>query len=226
MQVKLKIPTSLSEVTIGKFIAIQKIFSEPKPDVYGDIEWEITQNVKAIAELTGASVEDIERLTSQQLKAVMAKLSFLTEPKFSNKVQDKVKIAGKWYKANLLINEITSAQFIDLSTFIKDPINNLHKVMASVYLPTKRNWMGRRVAMPYTGVGHDQRALLFKHNMSVEVAYPCALFFYQVASKSKDAIETYSEAQVALRLKELSHMLSKHLPSSQTIGDGIPPLTA
>jgi len=221
MRVKLKIPTKLSEIPIGQFIALQKIYTSAKPDDVGDIEWALTQNVQAVSILTGAKEEDIWELTGPQLKNIVKRITFLTDPKWDEKVTNRITIAGKVYVANLLINELTGGQYIDLSTFLKDPVNNLHQIMATLYLPTKRNWYGKRVAIPYDGKTHEERAKLFLDHMPVSVAYPCAVFFYTVANNSQRALSDYFQTAAELKLKALNRMLLKQQQSSQRTGGGL-----
>lgn len=222
---RVKIPTKLSEVSIGTFMRLQKIFKDPAPEGVGVDEWNITKSVKAICTLTGLQEWQVNEMPLDEVKRILKVVDPILNPQFPTKVQNKVKIAGKVYKANLLVNELSAGQYIDISEFAKDVENNIHKLMATVYLPTKRNWYGRRVIIPYSGKDHEERAMLFKTEMPISVAYPCALFFCVVSSRSTAAIQSYFQQKGAMAQHTLIQMLQKQLRTLQKRGAGTQPLT-
>jgi hypothetical protein len=63
--------------------------------------------------------------------------------------------------------------------------------MATLYLPAKKTWYGKLVVSKYNGKAHKERADEFYRYMPISVAYPAALFFYQVTNGLTTNIETY-----------------------------------
>lgn len=211
---KLRIPTKLDEVTIGTFIKIAKLEATDDPEQILD------RNIKMLSLLTAEGEDVFLELTASQLAELVGKISFLNnlpEPKAIN----KVKINGKLYQANLLISELTAGQYIDLSEFIKNPINNLHKIMATLYLPAKKTWYGKLVVEKYNGKNHKERADEFYRFMPVSVAYPAALFFYQVSNGLTTNIETYFINKAVQEMKQAARLLQEQSGNSTNGGGGI-----
>lgn len=167
---KLSIPTKLEDVTIGTFIKIAKLEASNDPEAILD------RNIKILSLLTGEPEDTFLELTASQLSELVGKIAFLNELPEAKAI-NQIKINGNLYQANLLINELTAGQYIDLSEFIKNPINNLHKIMATLYLPAKKTWYGKLVVEKYNGRTQKERSDEFYRYMPISVAYPAALFF-------------------------------------------------
>lgn len=211
---KLRIPTKLEDVTIGTFIKIAKLEATDDPEQILD------RNIKMLSLLTGEGEDVFLELTASQLAELVGKISFLNnlpEPKAINQVN----VNGKLYQANLLISELTAGQYIDLSEFIKNPINNLHKIMATLYLPAKKTWYGKLVVEKYNGKTQKERADEFYRFMPVSVAYPAALFFYQVSNGLTTNIETYFISKAVQEMKAAAKLLQGQSGSSTNVGGGI-----
>lgn len=204
---------------------LQNIFKEAAPEGVSTEEWRITQSVNAICILTGMQESQVNALPLSQVKLLLFKMDGIINPSFPKKVKNKIKIAGKWYKANLLINELSAGQYIDISEFAKDVEGNLHKLVATVYLPCKRNWYGKLVAQPYNGKDHEDRAMLFKANMPISVAYPCALFFCNLSNELIAATQNYFLTKAEGAAATLAQMLPKPLRTFNKRGAGTQPLT-
>jgi hypothetical protein len=211
---KLRIPTKLNEVTIGTFIKIAKLEASEDPEQILD------RNIKILSLLTGEGEDVFLELTASQLAELVGKITFLNElpePKAIN----QIKVNGKLYQANLLISELTAGQYIDLSEFIKNPINNLHKIMATLYLPAHKKWHGKLVVEKYNGKTQKERADEFYRYMPVSVAYPAALFFYQVSKDLTTNIETYFINKAVAEMKQAAKLLREQSVSSTNVGGGI-----
>ena len=211
---KLSIPTKLEDVTIGTFIKIAKLEHTDDPEGILD------RNIKVLSLLTGESEDVFLELTASQLATLVGKIAFLNELPEAKAV-NQIKINGKLYQANLLINELTAGQYIDLSEFIKNPINNLHKIMATLYLPAKKTWYGKLVVSKYNGKAHKERADEFYRYMPISVAYPAALFFYQVTNGLTTNIETYFINKAVEEMKVAAKLLREQSVSSTNGGGGI-----
>lgn len=217
---RVKIPTSLDEVTIGTFIKISQL---TKPADMDDIEWGVTRICKILALLTGEQEKVFWNVSAEQIKDLTKKIAFIdnVEP---IKPPDIIKIGGRRFKANTLVNELSAAQFIDLNEFIKQPVANLHKVMATLYLPTKKRWFKEEVE-PYDGTKHPDRATLFYREMPVSVALGVSLFFYQVCNGFNSDIQTSLLKQAETQIAELIGILREQLAVSTSDGGGTQSLT-
>jgi hypothetical protein len=203
---KLQIPTKLEDVTIGTFIKIAKLEHTDDPEGILD------RNIKVLSLLTGESEDVFLELTASQLATLVGKIAFLNELPEAKAV-NQIKINGKLY--------LTAGQYIDLSEFIKNPINNLHKIMATLYLPAKKTWYGKLVVSKYNGKAHKERADEFYRYMPISVAYPAALFFYQVTKDLTTNIETYFINKAVEEMKVAAKLLREQSVSSTKGGAGI-----
>ena len=211
---KLRIPTKLEDVTIGTFIKIAKLEASNDPEAILD------RNIKILSLLTGEPEDTFLELTASQLSELVGKIAFLNELPEAKAI-NQIKINGNLYQANLLINELTAGQYIDLSEFIKNPINNLHKIMATLYLPAKKTWYGKLVVEKYNGRTQKERSDEFYRYMPISVAYPAALFFYQVSKDLTTNIETYFINKAVEEMKAAAKLLREQSVSSTKGGAGI-----
>lgn len=211
---KLRIPTKLEDVTIGTFIKIAKLEASNDPEAILD------RNIKILSLLTGEPEDTFLELTASQLSELVGKIAFLNELPEAKAI-NQIKINGNLYQANLLINELTAGQYIDLSEFIKNPINNLHKIMATLYLPAKKTWYGKLVVEKYNGRTQKERSDEFYRYMPISVAYPAALFFYQVSKDLTTNIETYFINKAVEEMKAAAKLLQEQSGSSTKGGGGI-----
>jgi hypothetical protein len=211
---KLQIPTKLDEVTIGTFIKIAKL-EQPQ-----DAEGQLDHNIKVLSLLTGEPEDVFLELTPAQLSHIISKITFLKNLPEAKAV-NTIKLNGKTYKANLLVTELTAGQYIDLSEFIKSPINNLHKIMATLYLPCKKTWYGKWVVEKYNGKTHKDRADEFYRYMPVSVAYPASVFFYQISKGLTTNIETYFINKGMEELERAAKLLRVQSGNSKSVGGGI-----
>ena len=211
---KLRIPTKLEDVTIGTFIKIDKLEASNDPEAILD------RNIKILSLLTGEPEDTFLELTASQLSELVGKIAFLNELPEAKAI-NQIKINGNLYQANLLVNELTAGQYIDLSEFIKNPINNLHKIMATLYLPAKKTWYGKLVVEKYNGRTQKERSDEFYRYMPISVAYPAALFFYQVSKDLTTNIETYFINKAVEEMKVAAKLLQEQSVSSTKGGGGI-----
>ena len=100
---KLRIPTKLEDVTIGTFIKIAKLEASNDPEAILD------RNIKILSLLTGEPEDTFLELTASQLSELVGKIASLNELPEAKAI-NQIKINGKLYQANLLINELTAGQ--------------------------------------------------------------------------------------------------------------------
>lgn len=211
---KLNIPTKLEEVTIGTFIKISKL-EQPT-----DAEQQLDHNIKVLSLLTAEPEEVFLELTPKQLALIVSKIDFLNKLPEAKAV-NSIKLNGKTYRANLLVSELTAGQYIDLSEFIKSPIANLHKIMATLYLPCKKTWYGKLKVEKYNGKTHKERADEFYRYMPISVAYPASVFFYQVSKGLTTNIETYFISKGIAEMEKAAKLLRVQSGNSKNVGAGI-----
>lgn len=182
-------------MVIDKF---QKIF-ELSPD-----ENSLDYKIKAISILTGRTVDEVESLSIDEFKALANKIKI---PDLSNKLVFTSKINGIRFDAILNMKEISTAEFLEVSTFTKDEksiIKNLHKLMAIFYKPQSK-WIGlKKVSMKRSEV-----AEMFREHMDIAIAYPLAVFFLESWKKSTPIILTSLEKKMRETVKMVNAQIDK-----------------
>jgi hypothetical protein len=93
--------------------------------------------------------------------------------------------------------------------------------MATLYLPAHKKWHGKLVVEKYNGKTQKERADEFYRYMPVSVAYPAALFFYQVSKDLTTNIETYFINKAVAEMKQAAKLLREQSVSSTNVGGGI-----
>lgn len=181
----MRIPKSWKEITIRQFIrvdeAIKAEYDEP-----------IDQHIAIIAAVCNVSVDDILRLDKNELPKIVESLSFLHNlDSISTKWPKWFVINGRVFKPVQKLDKLTAGQYIDLMTFAKDPMPNLHKVLATLCLPVK--WFR---AQKYDGRKHAELSQFFYENLTMDIAYPIALFFCKVLENCTPHILDYLEKEI------------------------------
>lgn len=82
------------------------------------------------------NLESLEGVTEEDKGWIKQQFNFLFEkPTF--KYQDKIIIGGELYNVVSEFDKITTAQFIDLQMYLKQPYDSLHKILSILVIPNK-----------------------------------------------------------------------------------------
>jgi hypothetical protein len=181
-----------SDLTIKQFLNC-KLISEVEQDP-------IDKNVRLLAEITGKTVDEIESLPITELKARLKYLSNMETLSEVGKVRMKFKVKGNTFKVIWKTQELTSAQYIDVSHFTKEPdkiIYNIHNILAAISVPLKWGLIEQK----YDGAKHKDIADLLYNHMTIQQAYPIMLFFCRYFEELDNNILTYlvQEGEKTLR---------------------------
>jgi len=165
----MRLPKSYNDVTLGQYQECYNLINSKDED-----KW-----IKILAILSNKSVEDIENLPADKLIKYANSLKFLSNPDINTKPKKYIGIKGKVFKATLAITDLSTAQGIDIKTFLKPignktqdeiTIQNAHLILASIYKPLK--WF----KFKYDPINHSKNAELFKHVKMGDISG--TLFFY------------------------------------------------
>lgn len=136
---------------------------------------------------TGKSMNDINSLTLKKYNAICKKinesLEYFNKDLIEGKPKNIVKANGNWYFINYDITKFpnNAGTYVELVTFGKDVIGNLHKIMASMVTPMKWTWKG--LAIDTRKKDHKKIAEDMLH-MDFKNAYHSCVFFYAILMKS------------------------------------------
>jgi hypothetical protein len=124
MSVKVKIPNSLSEITLGQYKRFLKIQKNESEDRF--------INAKMIEIFCGLDLKDVIRLRLRDTNDIITVLSDLFSEKPS--LVSKFKLNGTEYGFHPELDDLLLGEYIDLDNFIGD-WDNMEKAMNVLYRP-------------------------------------------------------------------------------------------
>lgn len=179
-------------------------------------------NVKLLSILCDVDEETIINLPLTEFTILVGKTDFLKEmPKYT--VEQYYEIGkGRVFEVQMNLREMTTAQFIDFQTLVKDQDKNMANILACFMLPK-----GKKYSDGYDVV--EVAEYLYK-NMSIATARSVMFFFilqYQALQKVmlnysikelKKSLKREKNEEMKMKLEEALHQLMqvKHL-----IKDGV-----
>lgn len=116
---------SWEDMSINQFIILNQTIQADIPETY--------KTVNIISVLTGLSVEEVERIPITVFAKLKNQLDFLNTEIPKVKHKDKYNLNGRIYTLNADISSITTAQYIDYQTYIKE--NNPIQMMSLWLIP-------------------------------------------------------------------------------------------
>ena len=173
------------QITIKQF---QEIYTAVK-----STEDEIDRLVNVCAILHGGKPEDYLNKTPAQLSKYKVDISV---PEGKAPVTFKVK--GQTYVVNHLVSSLTMAEFIDLTTFTQTEesiVENIHNIIA-VFAKPEKKWFKKRET------DREKIADHLLNHLSIEVAYPTAVFFSSLYKSLLNRTRSYLMKQELPLLKK------------------------
>ena len=165
-----------NDLTIGQFLKCKTI-AEFETDP-------LQKNIRMLAEISGKTAEEIEELPISELLKKLKTLSEINSLPADSKVKMRFKVGGKRFECIWKTQELTAAQYIDVTHFCSDNIiQNIHNILAAICV--RRTW-GKRGK--YDGANHKEIADLFYNNMKISQAYPIMVFFCKYSKVLEDNI--------------------------------------
>lgn len=134
------------------------------------------KSVKMVACLTGKTPDQVDNMPMRKFNKYCNKIAkhfeVLGTKLQKGKPQKFVFIKGRIYRLEYNVSKINAGKYVEALTFNTDVIQNLHKIMATIAVPV--NWRGKEIKRDHAQIAADME------NMNFEVAYHCAVFFYQL----------------------------------------------
>lgn len=197
---KITVPESLSEITIGQYLKLQRISKEESPDEnFSDFAI-----VTIFCNLTVAQAKLIPqkeiRETAEHIKEVLKQ-----EPRFiKNFIHEKVRYG---FIPNL--DEMTAGEYIDLDKYFSDESMVLN-AMAVMYRPITKKIGNSYIIEDYES---STKYLKVMENVSLEVLLGVQVFFYNLSRELLKATASYLRNQKPEEIFQGA--------DSQKSGDGI-----
>jgi hypothetical protein len=200
--------TNYDNLTIKQFLNCKLI---------ADLETDpIQRKVKMLAEISGKSVDEVESMPIEKMISQLKQLEQIENISSVGKVKMKFKVDGKRFECIWKPQELTTAQYVDVTHFCKDQdaiVSNIHNILAAICVEVK--WFKRT---KYDGVNHKDISNLFLNKMKISQAYPIMVFFCKFYQELSNNILICLEKEV----QEVKELAEKHLKAG---GDGLQSLT-
>lgn len=183
---RIELPKSWSDVSIGQFIELAKAKE--------NCEDEIDMTVELLSIMSGVGRNEIAKLSLTDITKLTNALQFLHTP-LPDKIEQRVKVNGVDYYADLNVQKMSAGQYIDLKHWTKgtNVIENLHDIMAVFYIPVGKKY-GEK-----DGIADE-----FYKDMPITLAYPIALFFWNLCASWMQHIADYLHERSSHQMKKMS----------------------
>jgi len=195
---KIKVPTSWSDITLEKFDKLVEVSNNVD---LTDIEREM----KLVSICTDLSLDDIESLEMGQYSSIVSKLAFLSTPVKNGIPNGRIFIDKKGYEVDMFMGKISAGQFLDYQTMIsrEDLDKRSARLLACFTYP---------VGAKYNDGSYDVEELVDKIYTNVSVAEVAAYTnFFMLEYKVLSEIFLQSSEKKIMKLKEISEQEKKEL---------------
>lgn len=159
-------PKSWSDITIEQYIRLYEIQTNEFSD-------DIDKEFATIMLLYNLKEEEVNNILIEDYNKMKEEMSFLSKEPNQTKFKEIIEIDGITYRYNLELNKITLGEWIDLETYNKDFINNIHKI-ASILV--RKDGITK-----YDVIEARNSASIFYKKMNIEDALAFFLHFYLFA---------------------------------------------
>lgn len=152
-------------------------------------EYDIDKSIKMVGVITGQTPEQIEAMPMTKFnnlcKRVQHQFDLFGKNLLKTQPKKLVYVNGRIYRINYEVSKapINAGKYVEVITFGKDVVQNLHKIMASIVTPI--NYLGKPYERDHADIAADFESANF------EAAYHAAVFFYTHYRVSMQLIQPY-----------------------------------
>ena len=194
----IKLPDSWAEITMRQFQELESTES-------------IVEKISILADEDPELIKKIDLKSYKKISEALNWIHTLPEEKECSEI-----IIDE-NKYNLIrLSSLSLGSWMDIEHYGKDPVNNLHKLMAIFYRPEGEAEYDSETAI--------KRAELFLDKMSVNDAYGTLVFFSLIEKKCLTTIKVYFQVQTLIqemiRKPKLNGLSEKQKKRKQKSGAG------
>ncbi len=194
MEVKIKIPTSLNEITLGQYQEFSKLDSKKESDVL----------LKMVEIFCKVPVEVVRSMKANDIKDICEIINKMFD--VEHQMLNRFQLSGKDYGFIPDLENMSFGEYVDLDTFMGDN-DNLHRAMNVLYRPIDLK-QGQR----YTLKEYDPDTNEQAKNYPLDACFGAMVFFYNLGKDLSTVILNSSS-------KQNEENLVQYLDSLQN-GDG------
>ena len=197
MKVKIYIPDTLSEITLGQYQKYLKYQSDNDDENFLAIKM-----IEVFCGLRNTTVRAMKAKTIRDITRILTDM-------FSEKPQliKQFEMNGLTYGFIPDLENMSFGEYIDLDTFIGDS-ENLHKAMGVLYRPITQSYKDKYIIEKYAGDKYEDMV-----NMPMDAVLSSILFFYHLGMELSTTMLNSLEDQE-------EENLVQYLSSTKN-GDGI-----
>ncbi len=180
-------------------------------------DFDFDKSVKMVGVVTGQTPEKIEAMPMGKFNRICSRIQKRFEIFDKNLLKGKPKklvyVNGRFYRINYRVDKapINAGKYVEVVTFGKDVVQNLHKIMASIVTPV--TFWGKPYELEHDVIASDMEGVNF------EAAYQAAVFFYTHYKVSMQIIQPYLVRELTKKGAKREAVMEM-LKSSQSILDG------
>ena len=192
MEKIVKTPDSWNEINISTFQELRSVND-------GD-----NKMFEIVSILIDEDPEEIKKWDLASFKRVSDALTWTNTLPTKEDFKKVIEIDGVKYGFVERLSSLNLGQWMDIETYLRDTIVNLHKLMAIFYRPI----ISERpiIIEPYDSVSGAKRAELFKYKLSIAECYGALVFFSTIERESLLNSQAYSLKQMRLMMMETSQL--------------------
>ena len=196
MKIKIYVPDSLSEITLGQY---QKFLSIAK-----DKEQDLFIQQKMVEIFCKLNLKDIANIKYTSLKDIITHFNELFNK--DHKLIQSFKLNGLEFGFVPKLDDITFGEYVTLDTYLSD-WKNIDKAMEVLYRPLVSKHGNLYNIEEYKGDKYDMT------KMPLDVVLGCIIFFYNLSNELSTTILNYSA-------KQANKIIAEQRASGKN-GDGI-----
>lgn len=174
------------------------------PDSWNEVnisqfqELAVTDDIfEKIAILTDEDPEELKLMDVASFGRLTAALSWIHIMPDENTRKDVITIDGIEYGFIDKLSSLSLGEWIDIENYLKDPIKNLHKLMAMFYRPLLTTLNdGTRITEDYDVVQAQNNANTFLSKMNVSDCYGSLVFFSLIANDCLKTIQAFFQVEI------------------------------
>ena len=211
---RITLPNSWDGITVGQFQDLYPVLvSESK----------LVERVPAlISVLSGLPLQDVMKIKIEEYRKISKALSFLDTLDTLTDVRDSFKVDGDRYSVDTSISNMCGAQYMDFMHFLGEckgdnnlVMQNLHNLLSCVVIKDDRKRWGYKRG-EYDGSKIETTRKLIKDKMPISLAFPIAVFFWNLWLESTKNIQDFGSNQLT-KAEDLIKEVEKDL---EEFGDG------
>lgn len=134
---KINVPTSFEDVSLDQYLELSKL---DESDTIGQIA--------ILCKISKEDVKRMEKSSLNEIEALMSSIQHADEDKYPH--ARFIELEGRKYGFHPNLSEISVGEFVDLDSLCSNPMENLPKIMATLYRPViEENFQSYKI-QPYT----------------------------------------------------------------------------